>query len=419
MSSIKTSSRILALAALAVLYFLMGFTTVLNDTLVPFFKQGFNLNYSQSSMVQFYFFLTYGLISIPAGKLVGRIGYKNGMVAGFLIASLGALLFFPAAQFHRYFLFLAALFVIAMGIVILQVAANPYITELGAEKSAASRLTLIQGIGSVGTTLAPLFGAHFILSGISAQTNGSDVLVGPYLVIAFVLLIVGLVVFFLKLPAVRSAKKTEVDRVPIGHLLRQFPNLRYGVIGIFAYVGAEVAIGTYLTNYIADTLSITETKANVYVSYYWGGMLVGRIQGAYLLRFFKTNQVLSTISILASVLVVASLNTGGYTAVWLMVATGLCNSVMFASVFALSVRGVGASTGTASGLLSTAIVGGAIIPFCQGFLKDHFTWQIAFLAPVICYLYIFTYGKKLSSLPKAIKSREPEMLKHEFPSPIS
>ncbi len=184
-----------ALISLGVLYFMMGFITCLNDTLVPFFKQGFTLTYAQSSLVQFYFFLTYGIMSIPAGKIVSRVGYKNGMVMGFSIAAFGALLFFPAAVMHQYYLFLAALFILAIGIVLLQVAANPYITVLGPAKTASSRLTLIQGVGSIGTTVAPLFGAHFILSKLHDSNVSSDAVKYPYIGIAILLLLIAFVVY--------------------------------------------------------------------------------------------------------------------------------------------------------------------------------------------------------------------------------
>ena len=384
----------IALAALAILYFLMGFTTVLNDTLVPFFKEGFRLTYSQSSLVQFYFYLTYGLISIPAGKLVEKIGYKHGMVWGFCIAAAGAFLFYPASQLHQYVLFLAALFVIAIGIVTLQVSPNPYITSLGPEHSAASRLTLIQGVGSIGTTLAPVFGAHFILSRVS-ESQGQGVLIKPYLLIGITLLLVGIVVYFLKLPRVSSSKYKHEKALSVVDMLRRFSNLKYGIIALFAYVGAEVAIGTYLTNYIADTVGISEGAANIYVSYYWGGMLAGRLTGASILRYIQTNKVLCCISLTAIVLIVGSLLSSGYVSIWLMVAVGLCNSVMFASVFSLSVKGLGASTGKASGMLSTAIVGGAMITYLQGYVKDVSSWGLAFLIPMVCYMLIFLYGYKL------------------------
>src|SRR2546421_4123894 len=179
-----------ALVSLAVLYFMMGLITCLNDTLVPFFKKGFNLSYTESSLVQFYFFLTYGIMSIPAGKIVGRIGYKNGMVLGFFIAAIGAFLFFPASLLHQYALFLAALFIIAIGIVLLQVAANPYVTILGPARTASSRLTLIQGVGSIGTTVAPLLGAYFILSRIKESQTSSQAVRTPYIIIGAVLLLI-------------------------------------------------------------------------------------------------------------------------------------------------------------------------------------------------------------------------------------
>lgn len=386
-----------ALVSLAVLYFMMGFITVLNDTLVPFFKEGFTLSYSQSSLVQFYFFLTYGLMSIPSGKIVEKIGYKNGMVAGFLIASIGTFLFFPASLYHQYSLFLAALFIIAMGIVLLQVAANPYITALGSSDTAASRLTLIQGVGSLGTTVAPVFGAHFILSRLEESNSSSEALVKPYLVIGLALLVISIVVWRLALPDIRSSSvrhpKAGVleDEMKKGSIFRH-RNLSFGTVALFMYVGAEVSIGTFLTNYIADAISIPEHSANLYLSFYWGGMLVGRFIGAYFLKFLKPSNVLAIVASLAAVLVLVSISTSGSVAVWTMVAVGLCNSIMFAVIFSLSIKGLGAWTTRASGVLSTAIIGGAVMSFVQGVLIDHSSWSVAFLIPVICYLYIVFYG---------------------------
>src|SRR5690606_11592595 len=253
-----------ALTSLGVLYFMMGFITCLNDTLVPFFKKGFDLTYAQSSLVQFYFFLTYGIMSIPAGKIVSKVGYKSGMVLGFSIAASGALLFYPASIMHQYYLFLAALFVLAIGIVLLQVAANPYITVLGPPKTASSRLTLIQGVGSLGTTTAPLFGAHFILSRLGDSGGSSDAVSTPYLGIGLVLLVIALVLSRLALPAMTADDGEQHNsNEPTGSIF-SFRNLNLGTVGIFVYVGAEVAIGTFLTNYIADTLLIEEHQANNY-----------------------------------------------------------------------------------------------------------------------------------------------------------
>lgn len=381
-----------ALISLAVLYFMNGFITCLNDTLVPFFKEGFTLSYADSSLVQFYFFLTYGLMSFPAGMIVEKIGYKNGMVLGFAIAAIGALLFYPAADMHLYYLFLAALFVLAIGIVVLQVASNPYITTLGPAETASSRLSLIQAVGSIGTTVAPIFGAHYILSRIQESGASSDAVKYPYLGIAALLICIALVVYNLKLPQISTDAASIVATPEERRSIFSFRNLNYGAWAIFAYVGAEVSIGTFLTNYIADTMTMGVEDANSYVSYYWGGMLVGRLIGSYLLKTLKPSHVLTFCAIGAILLVLFSVSTTGALAVWSMIGVGIFNSVMFAIIFSLSVQGLGKYTTKASGILSTAIAGGAIVSFSQGYLKDHSTWAIAFMIPVLCYLYIVFFG---------------------------
>ncbi len=370
---------------------MMGFITCLNDTLVPFFKKGFTLSYSESSLVQFYFFLTYGIASIPAGKVLERVGYKKGMVLGFTIAACGALLFFPASVLHQYTLFLAALFIVAIGIVLLQVAANPYITILGPAKTASSRLTLIQGVGSLGTTTAPLFGAYFILAQLS-DSSSSDAVKYPYLGIAGLLIAIALIVSRLSLPVIQVTEDDVEENTLVGASVFSFRNLNLGVLAIFAYVGAEVSVGTFLTNYIADLLKITESDANSYVAFYWGSMLVGRLIGSVLLKSVKASIILSICAALAILLIGVSVSSAGYMAVWSMIAVGLCNSIMFAIIFSLSVNGLGKYTTQASGLLSTAIAGGAIISFCQGFLIDNSTWSVAFMLPLACYVYILFYG---------------------------
>lgn len=381
-----------ALISLAVLYFMMGFITCLNDTLVPYFKSGFNLSYSQSSLVQFYFFLTYGVISVPAGKLVERIGYKNGMVTGFFIAATGALLFYPASVFHVYALFLAALFILAIGIVLLQVSANPYITILGPASTASSRLTLIQGVGSIGTTIAPLFGAACILSFLARSPASSEAVRIPYLAISACLAGIALIVWQLRLPVISAEEKKAVSHPGKVSSVFSFRNLNFGIIAIFAYVGAEVAIGTFLTNYITDTVPIATAKANNYVAFYWGSMLIGRLAGSFLLKHTRPPTVLAVLASTAMGLIIVSLASSGYVAVWLMIATGLCNSVLFAIIFSLSVNGLGKFTTAASGWLSTAIAGGAVVSYTQGVLKDHFSWPVSFIVPVLCYGYLLFYG---------------------------
>lgn len=383
-----------ALCALAVLYFMMGLITCLNDTLVPFFKNTFQLTYTQSALVQFYFFFTYGIMSIPAGSVVEKFGFKRSMVFGFLIAATGTFLFFPASLLHEYYLFLAALFILAIGIVLLQVAANPYITILGPANTASSRLTLIQGIGSLGTTIAPLLGSWLILDAAgeahAAQAQqSSDAVRLPYLGITALLVLIAVIVARLKLPAISARSehaaggKREIFR---------FRNLKFGVVALFCYVGAEVSIGSFLTNYIVDTLAVSENVANSFVAFYWGGMLVGRFLGAGLLKFLRPPLVLALCALFAVAMILVSINSTGALAVWSMIAVGLFNSIMFATIFSLSLTGVEKFATKASGWLSAAIVGGAIVSFLQGWLIDHYSWAIAFILPVICYCFILFYG---------------------------
>lgn len=378
-----------ALLSLGVLYFMMGFITCLNDTLVPYFKKGFTLSYTQSSFVQFYFFLTYAVMSVPAGRIVTRMGYRNGMVLGFTVAAAGALLFLPAALLHRYPFFLAALFVLAIGIVLLQVAANPYITVLGPPATASSRLALIQGVGAAGTTLAPLFGARFILGGLETAGTSSHAVIYPYIGIAALLLLIAITVFLLKLPAVTAeGTNAGITETPI----LSFRQLKWGIGGIFAYVGAEVAIGTFLTNYTADLLHVTEKAANSYVAFYWGSMLAGRLLGAAILHYVRPSGALTACAVAAAMLIIVSLSTSGPFAVITMICTGTCNAILFATIFSLSVQGLGTYTTRASGLLSTAIAGGAVIPLLQGYVRDISNWQVAFAIPLLCYAYLIFYG---------------------------
>lgn len=378
-----------ALITMAVLYLMMGFITCLNDTLVPFFKNGFDLTYAQSSLVQFYFFITYGIMSIPAGRLVGKIGYKKGIVVGFAIASLGAFLFYPASFLHQYSLFLMALFVLAIGIVLLQVAANPYITALGSPKTASSRLSLIQGMGSIGTTIAPIFGAYFILDSLNTRQDSSAALVFPYMGIAITLVLIALIVSKLNLPTIKNSSDAGMNHVT---KLLSNRNLSLGIVAIFCYVGAEVAIGTFLTNYIGDVLSIPESSANIFVSIYWGSMLIGRLIGAFLLKFLKPSKVLMVSALFAFGFIGISIFSEGVLSAYSMVAVGFFNSIVFAIIFSLAVRGLGPQTTKASGYLSSAIVGGAVISYLQGVMIDNFNWSIAFMLPMACYAFIAFYG---------------------------
>jgi FHS family L-fucose permease-like MFS transporter len=380
-----------ALVTLAVLYFMMGLITCLNDTLVPFFKSSFQLNYTQSALVQFYFFVTYGVMSIPAGVIVSKFGFKQSMVVGFVIAAVGTFLFFPASLMHQYYLFLAALFILAIGIVLLQVAANPYITLLGPPETASSRFNLIQALGSLGTTVAPLLGASYILSEVRDGMQSSEAVRLPYLCITGLVIVIAFVISQLNLPSpVSQAPDTAEEHAGIFG----FRNLRFGLVAMFCYVGAEVSIGSFLTNYIADTAGILENEAVTYVALYWGSMLVGRFVGAGVLKIVPAPRVLSICAVAAIGLIVVSVTGTGMLAAWTMVAVGLCNSIMFATIFSLSVAGLEEHATRASGWLSTAIVGGAVVSFLQGVLIDHFNWQVAFMLPLLCYVVILFFGLK-------------------------
>lgn len=390
----NSAGRTAALVILALVYFVLGFVTCLNDTLVPFFRKGFMLNYSQSALVQFYFFLTYAVLSIPTSKLVIKIGYRKGIVLGFIISATGAAMFFPASLFNLYSLFLLALFILAAGFVLLQVAVNPYVTILGDPKTASSRFTLVQGVGSIGTTLAPIFGAGFILSKIDKAEVSSIALQIPYVVIAIVLILIALFFYRIRFPAISvTTNKTLQERsYQNAKSVFSFRNLNFGIVAIFMYVGAEVAIGTFLTNFISDTVHISDKEANKYVSFYWGGMLIGRLLGSFLLRVISPPAVLSFLAAIAMLLIIGSSTLDGYWAIYSLIAIGLCNSIMFATIFSLSVAGLKSFTMPASGLLSTAIVGGAVIPYVMGVVLDSYTWVLAFMVPFAAYAYILFYG---------------------------
>ncbi|MBX0289262.1 sugar MFS transporter [Hymenobacter sp. HSC-4F20] len=388
-----------ALASLTVLFFMMGFITCLNDILIPYLKAIFQLSYTQANLINLCFFGAYFVMGIPAGKLVQRIGYKGGMLAGFLIAALGAFLFYPAADSRSYGLFLGALFVLATGVVLLQVAGNPYVAILGPAKSAPARLTLTQAFNSLGTTVAPLLGSALILSNLpdlesAASAAAIDVKAVqiPYLCIGAVLIVISVLLGMLKLPVITHAQTQEDSSRRAYH----YRHLIFGVLGIFAYVGGEVAIGSHIVSYLhlPDVMNLTPKVAGDKVAYYWGGAMVGRFLGAYLLNKFNPGRLLAFNSLGAVLLVLISVLTTGELAMWSLLAVGLMNSIMFATIFTLAMAGLGRHTEEASGLLNVGIVGGAIIPLVFGLVADASTLRWAFVLPVLCYLYIMWYGLK-------------------------
>jgi len=399
-----------ALGIVTFVFFMWGFLTSLNDVLIPHLKSLFSLNYAQSMLVQFTFFGAYFVMSLPCGKLVSRLGYKHSIVLGLVIAAGGALLFYPAASLPSYALFLGALFILATGITLLQVAANPYVSLLGPASSASMRLNLVQAFNSLGTTLAPKFGGVLILSGVvlgaaqivqlpeaerlSYNLQQAQLVQGPYLGLAITLAALALLFYIARLPVIVDDTTAEEARSHRFVDALRHRNLRLGTLAIFVYVGAEVAIGSFLINYIAqaDIGNMAQAQAANYVAFYWGGAMVGRFIGAALMQKISPRKLLATAAAVDVLLLLTTMLSHGQIAVWSVVAIGLFNSIMFPTIFTLGIDRLGPLTGKASSLLIMAIVGGAVIPLLQGVLADRIGIQNAFVLPLLCYLYIGFYG---------------------------
>jgi FHS family L-fucose permease-like MFS transporter len=400
----------MAMGVLTTIFFMWGFLTCLNDILIPHLKSIFQLSYAQVMLVQFTFFGAYFLMALPAGRLVAALGYKKGIVAGLAIAGLGALGFWPAADLHSYPAFLGTLFVLATGITVLQVAANPYVALLGPEKTSSSRLTLAQALNSFGTFLAPWFGGLLILSNVVKspadlaklapaeqlvyQTQQAHAVQGPYIGLAVVLFLLAIFVWLFRLPALTEATdKGDHAKHSFAEVLRH-PHVLFGVLGIFFYVGAEVSLGSFMVNYLSmpEIGHMSEQRAAQYVSYYWLGAMIGRFIGSALMAKFSPRKLLAAFAAINALLVVTTMCSSGEVAMYSVIAIGLFNSIMFPTIFALGIEGLGPMTSKASSLLIMAIVGGAIVPYVQGVLADHIGLQHAFFLPLLCYLYILFYG---------------------------
>ncbi|MDR7048707.1 FHS family L-fucose permease-like MFS transporter [Duganella sp. 3397] len=381
-----------ALTMVTMLFFMWGLITALNDVLIPHLRAVYTLSYVQAMLVQSCFFGAYFLVSLPAGALVRRIGYQRGVVVGLATAGIGCLMFYPAAQ-AGFGLFLAALFVLASGITMLQVAANPYVTILGPAATASGRLTLTQGFNSLGTTVGPLVGAWLILSDSAAA--GADAVKGPYLLLACTLLALSVAFALARLPQVAA---TADDRTPL--VLRQHPRLVFAVLAIFLYVGAEVAIGSFIVSFLTERhiAGLTVANAAHYVSLYWGGAMVGRFVGALVMRRVSAGTALAFSAALAVALIVVAVAGSGSVAMWAILAVGLCNAIMFPTIFSMGLHQLGAGTGQAAGRLCMAIVGGAVVPVGQGVLADVVGVQWSFLLPAACYVPILWFGIKYAGI---------------------
>jgi len=395
------------LATVTTLFFMWGFLTCLNDILVPHLKPIFDLNYTKVMLIQFAFFGAYFLFSIPSAKVIDWIGYQRSMVVGLLVMGLGAFLFVPAASVPSYPLFLGALIVLAAGITCLQVAANPYVTVLGKPETASSRLNLTQAFNSLGTFLAPFFGGLFILTAArnieDLRALAPDALQAyrlheaatvklPYVGLGIALVLLAIAIGSFKLPKIPHAQHQLGEKV--NDSIWNHPNLIFGAIGIFVYVGAEVSIGSFLVNYFSqpEIGDLTEKVAASFVAFYWGGAMVGRFIGSALLQKVKTGGLLAVCAVCAAGLVAVSMLTNGHTAMYSIILVGFFNSIMFPSIFTLGVAELGPLTGDGSGIMIMAIVGGAIIPVAQGWIADHIGIHHAFFLPVICYLYILYFA---------------------------
>jgi FHS family L-fucose permease-like MFS transporter len=387
------------------LFFMWGGITSLNDVLIPKLKGLFQLTYARAMLIQFAFFTAYAIVSLPAGGLVARLGYGRGIALGLGVAAAGCLLFVPAAATATYGLFLAALFILAGGITILQVAANPLIAGLGSTRTSHSRLTFAQAFNSLGTTIAPWIGAHFILSSIvrtdaavlppaaqaAFRAQESAVIGHAYLGLAAALALIAVLFWIVRgrLGAASGALRLTGDI----SLLRR-PRLAFGVAAIFLYVGAEVTIGSLLANYLMQpsTLALDPRSAGERIAFYWGGAMVGRFIGAGVLRLISPGKVLAGAALGAGTLCLISAASHGGLAGWSLIAVGLLNSIMFPTIFSLALEGLGAKTPEGSGLLCMAIVGGALVPVLGGAVADATTLATALVVPALCYAAIAGFG---------------------------
>ena len=403
----------------ATLYFIFGFVTNLNMGLVPYLKQIFEIQKLanwQAMLANGAFFTAYFVFSTPSSRLIEAIGYKRTMVVSLFIQVIGALLFLPAARHVSFPLFLLAIFVVGAGVTALQTAANPYIVILGPESSAPVRLNLAQALNSLGGTIAPWVAGTFILTSAvldpgkvarqspaeqhSYQLAIANTVRMPYIVIAFGLIVLGIAIALTHLPAVTATQKFRPGKEGDPVLERSIWSYRHtvlGAVGIFFYVGVEVGLATAMVLYFSDTThgglhALSEPSAQKLVLFYWLGALIGRLLGSWMLTKIKAGKLLGIFGVIAAGLVVVSIFTTGTVAVWALILAGFFNSVMFPNIFALGIAGLGPLTSKGSGLMMTAVWGGALIPVLIGWLSDKTTYEMALLVPVLCYLYIAFYG---------------------------
>jgi FHS family L-fucose permease-like MFS transporter len=398
------------------LYFTFGFITNLNMGLVPYLRNIFEvqkLQVWQAMLANGAFFTAY-LVSGPAAKLIGAIGYKSTIVVSIFVQVAGALLFLPAAKLVSFPLFLFAIFVVGAGVAALQTALNPYVVILGPESSAPVRMNLAQAFNSIGGTIAPwVAGAFFLTATVLSpdvialkstadqhayQVGIADTVRVPYLLIALALVVLGTIVAFLHLPHIDPPKLSGKDGdIAQNQSIWSYRHTVLSAVGIFAYVGVEAGLATTMVLYFSDfkhggLAVLLQPEAQKLVAFYWGGALIGRLMGSWLVSKIKAGTLLGLFGLSAAALVLVSIAFTGHVAIGSLVLCGFFNSIMFPNIFTLGVAGLGPMTSKGSGLITTAIVGGAVIPVVIGFLVSSFSYQIALLLPVLCYLYIAFYG---------------------------
>lgn len=391
----RAGNNNLALSVVGALFFMLGFITCLNDILIPHLKAIFNLNYTQAMLVQFCFFTAYAVMSIPMSKLVEKMSYKAGIIGGFLIAALGCILFYPAAASASYPIFLGALFILASGIVLLQVAGNPYVTLLAPKGKESVMLTLIQAFNSLATTVAPPIGAALIfVDATASQAERISSVQMPYLGLAGFMILLSVLIGLIKLPDARQIAAAQTESNHDGKTsVWQYKHMVLGTIGIFCYVGAEVAIGSLMVNVLEHTAGLDRDKAAGYLSIYWGGAMVGRFIGAGFMNKIAPNKYLAfNASMAVGLLLLAIAAGGGAVTQWALLLIGFFNSIMFPTIFSLGTKGLGKFTGAASGIISTAIVGGALVPVLQGLVIDNVGLMISYVIPAVCYVYIVFFA---------------------------
>ena len=398
------------LALLASLFFMWGFITVINNTLLPHLRSVFDLNYTQTTVIESVWFIAYFVASIPSAMLIRRIGYKPSLVVGLCIMAAGALGMVPAAQLPSYGVTLVALFVIASGITLLQVAANPYVAVVGPPESSESRLTLVQAFNSMGTFFAPYFGGYLILS----RTTGGTSLEGtqltaaekladaqatqlPYVLVAGVLLVIALIIWRSSLPALGSATQRAASEARKGMSLWAHRNLVFAVPAIFIYLIAEIGVANLFINFVIqpDIAGITPAQAANYLVLLWGGMMVGRFAGSFLMRRFDARRVLACFALFALAVMVGAATLHGPVAMWCLILVGLGHSIMFPTIFALGIKDLGEESKIASSFIVMSIVGGAIFPLFMGLISDATgSMQNAYIVPMICFMVVLYFGWK-------------------------